>query len=300
MESPSHDANQTAEQPNRCNADVETRVPLGLSPEQLLSGLAHLNQEWGGHPDRLKYFEAIHRVALQGMGIGLAESEATELRALSYAAERIASRGKCEQPVVFDVGANVGKYTALALSVFANPRLFCFEPSHTAFSVLQQRFGSPERGSISMHRLALSDSHGQACLHANHAGSGLASLYKRDLRFAGIPFEFSEPVKATTLDIFCDVFNIDKIQYLKLDVEGAELSVLSGARRLLQSRRIEFIQFEFGGTDIDSRTFFRDFWNILQGYNIYRMMSKGLGLIESYHEGREIFGYQNYFAELRN
>jgi hypothetical protein len=75
---------------------------------------------------------------------------------------------------------------------------------------------------------------------------------------------------------------------------------LNGANQMLQLGKIDFIQFEFGGCNIDSRTFFRDFYHLLnEKYKIYRILKNDLIEINQYSEMNEIFITTNYLAELR-
>lgn len=70
---------------------------------------------------------------------------------------------------------------------------------------------------------------------------------------------------------------------------------------MIEDRKIDFIQFEFGGCNIDSRTFFQDFWYLLHDkYNIFRIIPTGLYPIKEYSEMREIFLCTNYLAELKS
>jgi hypothetical protein len=69
---------------------------------------------------------------------------------------------------------------------------------------------------------------------------------------------------------------------------------------MLKGNKIKFIQFEFGGTDIDARVFFRDFYFLLSPkYNIYRILKNGLYPIKVYKESEEIFITTNYLAILK-
>jgi hypothetical protein len=87
---------------------------------------------------------------------------------------------------------------------------------------------------------------------------------------------------------------------LKIDVEGHELNVLKGAAELLSSRRINFIQFEFGEADIDSRTYLRDFFDLLSdNYDFFRIVPHGLRPIGAYSSAHEVFATINYLAALR-
>ena len=97
--------------------------------------------------------------------------------------------------------------------------------------------------------------------------------------------------------MFCADNNIDHIHFLKIDVEVHELAVLEGAKAMIGGGKIDFIQFEFGGCDIDSRTFFQDFWYLLHdNYDIYRIFPKSLDKIDLYDETMEIFVCSNYLA----
>ena len=90
--------------------------------------------------------------------------------------------------------------------------------------------------------------------------------------------------------------------FLKVDVEGHELDVFSGAKDALRKGSIKNIQFEFGGCNIDTRTFFQDFWYLLTGYGytLYRIMPDGsLYRINNYAEKLEAFICTNYFAEIK-
>jgi len=85
-----------------------------------------------------------------------------------------------------------------------------------------------------------------------------------------------------------------------LDVEGHEYAVLQGAKELIERNKIQFIQFEFGGCNIDSRVFFQDFFYFLSPkYKIFRVLKDGLYPINEYSENLEVFSVTNYFAQLR-
>jgi hypothetical protein len=125
----------------------------------------------------------------------------------------------------------------------------------------------------------------------------LASLHRRDLRRVGLDATQAETVAVRTLDDWSREQAISRVHLLKIDVEGAELGVLLGARSLLATGGIRYIQFEFGGTDIDSRVFLRDFLDLLgPSYSLHRMLPAGLSGPVRYSERYEIFVLQNYLA----
>ena len=109
-----------------------------------------------------------------------------------------------------------------------------------------------------------------------------------------------EPLELTTIDDFCRENGFERIHFLKIDVEGHELAVLHGAESMLRDGRIDFIQFEFGGTCIDSKVFFRDYWILLhERYRIYRILKNGIVEIKRYTEHEEIFCTMNFLAEKK-
>ena len=69
-----------------------------------------------------------------------------------------------------------------------------------------------------------------------------------------------------------------------------------GAKEMLKNKKINTIQIEFGGADIDARVFLKDFWNLLNdNYKMYRIMTNGLYELTEYKETMEIFYCTNYF-----
>ena len=79
------------------------------------------------------------------------------------------------------------------------------------------------------------------------------------------------------------------------------MNALLGAAQMLKKKKIQFIQFEFGGCNIDSRTFFQDFWYLLKDdYQFYRIVRNGLQPINGYSEALEIFMTINFLLELKN
>jgi len=71
---------------------------------------------------------------------------------------------------------------------------------------------------------------------------------------------------------------------------------------MLSSQSIDIVCFEFGGTNIDSKTYFRDLWRFLQKrqYSVYRITPAGyLFHVDKYKEYYEQFRTTNFVA-LRN
>lgn len=198
--------------------------------------------------------------------------------------------------VVLDVGANVGDYSAAFLRSFPKARIFAFEPGSYALTALQERFKGND--AVKIVPYALGNSNSIKTLWSDVAGSGLASLSKRRLNPLDTGFNESEQVEVITLDSWVESTKIVP-NFIKLDVEGHEFDVLKGGPKTLS--KVQLIQFEFGGTNIDSRTFFRDLWYLLTGvgFDVYRVSPNGPIHISRYSESTECFANSNFFA-LKN
>lgn len=199
--------------------------------------------------------------------------------------------------VFFDVGGNKGIYSKELLRAFGDKlkSIHCFEPSLELFTEYL-KFDDPR---VFVNNTALGSADGSGELFKVKDHSVLNSLTKRRLDHFNVAMTESESIKITTLDNYAHANQITKIDFLKIDVEGHELDVLHGGAKLLEGRAIECIQFEFGGCNIDTRTFFQDFWYLLvteYKYSIYRITPLGVRRCDKYSELDEIFTTTNYLA----
>jgi len=232
------------------------------------------------------------KLAQYGQGIGLTRTDKAALQKLKSSVGSL---------VVFDVGANCGDYLQLALTELANRQtvIHAFEPSSAAFAELEKRFGG--KSGIVLNNLALGDKPGQQTLYYDKPGSELSSLHSRKLDHHGIDFSGSELVQVDTLDEYCHTCGVERIDLLKLDVEGHELSVLKGAAQMFKRLAIGMVSFEFGGCNIDSRTYFRDFFDFfaMRHMKLARVTASGhLHPIPRYEEALEQFRTTCFVAEV--
>jgi FkbM family methyltransferase len=216
---------------------------------------------------------------------------------------RTMAQARIGQPLcLFDVGANKGQFLSLALECLHGQaaHIHSFEPSPTTFATLQGKHGS--RSDVTINNIGLGRERGQMELFFDQAESGLASLTKRNLDHLGITFTHTETVRIDTLDHYCVENGIGCIDLLKIDVEGHELDVLRGAESHLAGGKVRMVTFEFGGCNIDTRTYLRDYWELFSRIGMksfHRIMPSGrLFPIKGYNERLEQFVTTNYLVVL--
>lgn len=242
------------------------------------------------------FFENLYQASLKGMNIGGGSS--TETSGERFAIEYIQQKLKDEKYItIFDVGANVGEYSKMLRNIFKdNAHIFSFEPSKKTY----QKFLSNTNNisDLKHFNFGFGNEDTRITLFSDSDESGMASLYKRRLDHFNIHMDKTEEIEIRTIDGFCQQNKIEHIHFLKIDVEGHEIKVLEGAKKIIDSKNIDFIQFEFGGCNIDSRTFFQDFFYLLKdNYYIHRIVKDGLYKINDYKEMYEAFTTTNYLAE---
>jgi FkbM family methyltransferase len=152
--------------------------------------------------------------------------------------------------VLFDVGANIGQFAAEARQELPAAKIYSFEPHPPTYERLA---GSKADELMFRHCLALSEIIGDVTFHEYGSERGWTHINSLvlDARFP-VRHGFHSnaiTVRSSTLDHFCAMQNIAQIDFLKIDVEGAELSVLKGAKDMLSRDRIMAVYFEFNDLD---------------------------------------------------
>ena len=141
---------------------------------------------------------------------------------------------------IFDVGANVGQTTAEYRRSFPGASIFSFEPHAESFQQLNSLF----RLDPHVHPvcLGLSDVPGQRSLYVNESSATNSLLSSVDATLAKNVSRAD--VTLTTLDEFRAQRNIETIDILKMDIQGAELLALKGAQRALDEQAICMVYLE--------------------------------------------------------
>ncbi|MEZ4742405.1 MAG: FkbM family methyltransferase [Bdellovibrionota bacterium] len=195
--------------------------------------------------------------------------------------------------LIFDVGANHGHWTSTAQKILPQTQFHCFELSEDTFSILKKNlmgkkniylnsFGLSEKTEDIEFNYAIGhDTHSSICTTA------ISGDYERRKARVVAGHEYAKK------------FNLESIFFLKIDVEGGEHLVLKGFEEMIRKQRIVMIQFEYGKTNINTKFFLKDFYEILEknGYKIGKIYPSYVDF-KQYKNLNEDFIGPNYLAVL--
>ena len=148
-----------------------------------------------------------------------------------YAFESAAAR-----PLVIDCGSNVGLSVLFQKIEHPDCRVLAFEPDPRTFAVLEQNVAVQGLRDVQLHNRAVFSAAGPVDFHHDPAKPGSVCMSLRSERMPA-----TQTVEAVTLSSFMD----EEVDFLKLDVEGAEMAVLeevarSGKLRLIREMAVEY------------------------------------------------------------
>ena len=147
-----------------------------------------------------------------------------------------------------DVGAHKGEFLSYILSLNYK-KIYCFEPQKKIFKILYKNFKNKKN--IQIFNLGLAHKNSKIIFYENKLTSTSTFSRSKNTTFSKIKnlilnsnnsYIDKYPINVKTLDkIFINkkIFNI----FLKIDVEGFELNVLKGAKKIL-SKKVKFILIE--------------------------------------------------------
>ena len=242
---------------------------------------------------------ALFELSLSGLGVLNWEDENVSGEA-HFIANVLPKWVRKKQPVFFDVGANVGAYSAKLRKAFPDAAIYSIEPHPKNFHRLVENL-SP-LGAVKPLQLAVGSTSGRINLYDrdDRDGSSHASIYSEVISELHKQSVTSHEVTMRTLDEIVRSEGVDRIDLLKIDTEGNELAVLQGAAELIAADRIRCIHFEFNEMNTVSRIFLRDFRKVLPDCAFYRLLPSGLLRLGESPLATELFAYQNIVAVRRD
>lgn len=229
------------------------------------------------------FFRRLFDISIEGLNIGVGGREID--KSGEFYAIKVTLQNE-SNPIVFDVGAQGGKYFEYALKINSSCEVYAFEPRSEDWKILNDNYSKPN---IHLIQEALGEKPAKAKLYFDNEKSGLSSLLLQNG-----PNNQVEEIQVNTIDQFCLDNGIKFITLLKLDTEGYELSCLRGATKMLP--KIKYIQFEMSIGSRNARVYFEDIFLFLKDYKIYRILRNGLVEIQETDRLSELLFTTNYLA----
>jgi len=175
-----------------------------------------------------------------------------------------------DSPVIFDIGAHKGSYTDFVKEVLPSAKCYLFEPNIDLYAKLKNKYEI-------VYPLAICESTGFKTFHVcPKKNDELSSLYKRSI-FDETGYE-SIKVRCASVDSLSIQHDLEQIDFIKIDVEGAEKDVIVGCAAMMHDKKIKFIQFEYGSTYLDAEINFTDILKVsaVFGYKTYELVNNTL------------------------
>lgn len=171
-----------------------------------------------------------------------------------------------KEPVIFDIGANRGEYTDFVLSLMPNATMVLVEPNDMWIKHLSDKYVGKRIQILNM--LVGSVSEDIPFYYFTNNNDQLSSIYKRPV-FDELPMQ-EKLTHCTTIDNIMGLIT-NEVDFVKIDTEGAEFDVLKGAAVSLLSKKINFLQVEYGETYKDAGITMKELILFVNkfGYEVY-------------------------------
>lgn len=194
-----------------------------------------------------------------------------------------------------DVGAHTGATAHTIRAAFADAQIHCFEPHPITFEILSRNVARLEN--VFTHQVAMSSQSGSAIMHQYDipAINSLSSQANYAIR-TGAEVKAVINIQSTTVDRFCADTSLERVDLLKVDVEGHDIEVLKGARSMMEQRAIKFVFIEFN--DVNGNQSLSSIDELLRPFGFrfvatYNDYIAGPGFLDYIADGAEFFAVNN-------
>lgn len=181
-----------------------------------------------------------------------------------------------EPSIIFDVGAHHGETIKKYINLFgSSPQIYSFEPFSDSYEKLL--LNASGFTNVSCNQVGLSNFTGRADFYVNamDATNSLLGFDSEKIKLLGfgdtstVQNVGKSQIDVITLDDFCADNKIEAIDILKLDVQGAELIALDGAKKMLEAKKIKSIYTEIAFSAVyQKQALFGSICEFLSNYSI--------------------------------
>lgn len=166
--------------------------------------------------------------------------------------------------IVFDIGANNGYFSLYAAK--RGKMVYAFEPLPKLCNKIKETIQINKIENVVLENIGIAKEKGELSFFESHIHNGCHSLFKRDESDTEIK------IKTNSLENYCDENSIKKIDFLKLDCEGAEYEIFESLSEDFLKKRIEKISLEYHDDIVSNKTY-TDILRLLS-YNNYQVKNK--------------------------
>lgn len=153
--------------------------------------------------------------------------------------------------VIVDIGANIGYYTLIFSKITGKEgKVFAFEPGQSNFMILQEnvRINNYTDRVVTVNKAVSSEDNREINLYLNDTNHGMNRIFKSEKY--GKKTDSIEKIGTISLDDYFSRNPIQKIDFVKLDIEGSEYGAIKGMQQTLKNNESIKIITEFHPTSI--------------------------------------------------
>ncbi len=201
---------------------------------------------------------------------------------------------KINPKTIFDVGANIGSYSLIANEHLKNATIYSFEPVPSTFELLKKNTEHISENTIIPVNKGLYKENKKQFINIYPAHTH-SSLF--DIKGGKHAVKEQVEIELISGNSFIQENNIEYIDFLKLDAEGAEMDVLHGFEDALKNKKVRLIQFEYGYINITTKNLLVDYHDFFAkyGYEVGKIYPKKVEF-KKYNIYQEDFIGPNFIA----
>lgn len=136
--------------------------------------------------------------------------------------------------IIIDIGGHAGQFSKIFSALVPQGRVYTFEPGTYAHSILKKVHLLKRLTNVSIFKMGASDKNGKSVLSVPIKSSGSIGFGRSSINGEDFTHALREEIPLTTLDHFSKTHQLPRVDLIKIDVEGHEMSVLNGAQKLLK------------------------------------------------------------------